>query len=394
MRTLEAWLEHIERQHPQAIALGLDRVREVFGRLDARPAYPVITVGGTNGKGSTSAMLATILGAAGYRCALYSSPHLLRYNERVRITGAEATDDALAEAFEAVERARGAVPLTYFEYGTLGALWLFARAKLDVAVLEVGLGGRLDAVNVVDADCAVLTSVGIDHVDFLGATREEIGREKAGIFREGRPAVIADPDPPRSVLHAPGKHLRFGKDFGYDAQGAQWTYWGPAGRRGGLAHPALRGAVQLRNAAAALCALDCLRERVPVAMQDVRRGLAEVALPGRFQALPGRPQIILDVAHNVEAAVALEASLAAAGFAPDTFAVCGMLRDKDIAGVIRALRARRNWRPRTGRCARRAAPRSSIRPPPRSRRRWALQARMIRSSCSALFSPSRKRCNG
>lgn len=340
MRTLADWLQFIEQQHPQAVALGLERVREVFGRLDAVPGCPVFTIGGTNGKGSTSAMLAQILGAAGYRTGLYASPHLLRYNERVRIAGAEAGDDALAAAFAAVEGARGGVPLTYFEYGTLGALWLLAREKVDAAVLEVGLGGRLDAVNVVDADCAVLTSVGIDHVDYLGATREEIGREKAGIFRRGRPAVIAEPDPPRSVLEAAGEQLRIGRDFGFAAEPGQWTYWGPRGKRAGLAHPALRGAIQLRNAAAALCAIDCLHERLPVAMQDVRRGLAEVALPARFQVLPGRPQIVLDVAHNVEAAAILAKNLDAAGFAPETIAVCGMLRDKDIAGVLAALGTR------------------------------------------------------
>jgi dihydrofolate synthase/folylpolyglutamate synthase len=336
-RSLADWLEHIERQHPKTIALGLDRVREVFARLEAQPAFPVITVGGTNGKGSTTAMLEAILNAGGYRTALYSSPHLLRYNERLRIRGADASDDAIVAGFEAVERVRAGVPLTYFEYGTLGALWLFAREGVDAAVLEVGLGGRLDAVNVVDADCAVLTSVDIDHVDFLGATREDIGREKAGIFRPGRPAVIAEPRPPQSVLDAPAMQLRFGRDFGFTAQGTQWAYWGPGGRRSSLAYPALRGAVQLRNASAALCALDAVRERLPIAMQDVRRGLAEVTLAGRFQVLPGRPQIILDVAHNVEAAQALAANLDASGFAPETVAVCGMLRDKDLAGVLRAL---------------------------------------------------------
>jgi dihydrofolate synthase/folylpolyglutamate synthase len=203
-------------------------------------------------------------------------------------------------------------------------------------VLEVGLGGRLDAVNVIDADCAVLTSVGIDHVEYLGADRESIGREKAGIFRPGRPAVVAEPDPPRSVLD--GERLLIGRDFGYLAEQTQWTYWGPRGKRAGLAHPALRGAMQLRNAAAALCALDALE--LPIAMQDVRRGLAEVTLPGRFQVLPGRPQIILDVAHNVQAAQAIADNLAACGFAPETIAVCGMLRDKDVAGVFRALAPR------------------------------------------------------
>jgi len=339
-RPLADWLAYIERQHPQAIALGLDRVREVLGRLEARIDCPVITVAGTNGKGSTVAMLEAILRAAGYRTGLYTSPHLWRYNERVRVAGEEAGDAELAEAFAAVEAARGDVPLTYFEYGTLGALWLFARSRLDALVLEVGLGGRLDAVNVVDADCAVLTSVGIDHVEYLGPDRESIGREKAGIFRRGRPAVVADPDPPASVLAADARLLLAGRDFGYENQGSQWAWWGPSGRRAGLAHPALRGAVQLRNASAAMMALECLRDRLPVAMQDVRRGLAEVTLPGRFQVLPGRPQVILDVAHNPQAASVLAANLAASGFAPETIAVLGMLRDKDLVGVVRAVAPR------------------------------------------------------
>jgi dihydrofolate synthase/folylpolyglutamate synthase len=239
-----------------------------------------------------------------------------------------------------VEVARGDVPLTYFEFGTLAAFHIFARSKLEALVLEVGLGGRLDAVNILDADCAVLTSVGIDHVEFLGGTREAIGREKAGIFRPGRPAVVADPDPPASVLASDAKLLRLGMDFGYENQGSQWAYWGPAGKRSGLAHPALRGATQLRNASAAMTALDTLRERLPVAMQDVRRGLAEVALPGRFQLLPGRPQVILDVAHNPEAAAVLARNLGDSGYAPETIAVLGMLRDKDIAGVVREVAPR------------------------------------------------------
>jgi dihydrofolate synthase/folylpolyglutamate synthase len=285
-------------------------------------------------------MLEAMLRAAGYRTALYSSPHLVRYNERVRIAGVEAGDAELAEAFAAVEASRKGTPLTYFEFGTLAALWLFSRAKIDAAILEVGLGGRLDAVNIVDPDCAVLTSVAIDHVDYLGADREAIGREKAGIFRRGRPAVVADPDPPQSVLQAPGRLLLINRDFGYAQQERQWSYWGPGGRRGGLEYPALRGRVQLRNAAAALCALETLRDRLPLAMQEARRGLAEVSLPGRFQVLPGRPQIILDVAHNVEAARTLADNLAASAFAPETIAVCGMLRDKDIAGVLRAMAPR------------------------------------------------------
>jgi dihydrofolate synthase / folylpolyglutamate synthase len=236
-RSLGGWLEYIERQHPQPIALGLERVREVNARLQTRVTCPVITVGGTNGKGSTCAMLESILRAAGYRTGLYSSPHLLRYNERVRIDGAEASDEALAQAFAAVESARGDVPLTYFEFGTLGALSIFPRENLDVLILEVGLGGRLDAVNIVDADCAVLTSIGIDHVEFLGDTRAAIGREKAGIFRPGSPAVIAEPNVPETVTeeirNVRAKPLLLGRDFGYRNQGTQWSYWGPGGKRAG-----------------------------------------------------------------------------------------------------------------------------------------------------------------
>jgi dihydrofolate synthase / folylpolyglutamate synthase len=336
--TLEDWLRYIERQHPQVIALGLDRVRQVSERMKIGLQCPVITVAGTNGKGSTCAMLEAILRAGGYRTGLYTSPHLVRYNERVRIAGVEVKDEPLSEAFRAVEQARGQTALTYFEFGTLAAFWVFNQEKIETAILEVGLGGRLDAVNVLDPRCAVLTSVGIDHVDYLGADREAIGREKAGIFRPGRPAVVAEPDPPGSVLESEADLLLIGRDFGFIAEQTQWTYWGPGGRRAGLAHPALRGSIQLRNAAAALCALDTLE--LPLAMQDVRRGLAEVALPGRFQVLPGRPQVILDVAHNVEAARNLAQNLAASGFAPETIAVCGMLRDKDIAGVMRALAPR------------------------------------------------------
>ena len=337
-RSLGEWLAFIEQQHPQPIALGLERVQQVLSRMQLQLPSPVITVGGTNGKGSTCAMLESILGASGRRAGLYTSPHLLRYSERVRIAGAEASEDALCLGFQAVEQARDGVPLTYFEFGTLAALHVFSRADLEALILEVGLGGRLDAVNIVDADCAVLTSVGIDHVDYLGPDRESIGREKAGIFRPYRPAVIAEPDPPRSVLGAVGNKLLLGKDFGFQRQENQWTYWGPRGKRPGLAHPALRGAIQLRNAAAVLCAFDALE--LPVAMQEVRRGIAEVTLPGRFQVLPGRPQVILDVAHNVEAARNLAENLAASGFAPETIAVCGMLRDKDISGVLRALAPR------------------------------------------------------
>jgi dihydrofolate synthase/folylpolyglutamate synthase len=343
-RSLADWLRYIEQQHPQAIALGLERAAAVRERMGLALRCPLFIVGGTNGKGSTCAMLESILRAAGYRSGLYTSPHLARYSERVRIAGAEASEEQLAESFAAVERARAGVPLTYFEFGTLAAAWLFEREALDAVVLEVGLGGRLDTVNLFDADCAVLTSIGIDHADLLGTTREEIGREKAGIFRAGRPAVVAEPRPPQSVLDAAAavgaRLLLIGRDFNYRAEGTQWMFEAPGGRRTALAHPALRGAVQLRNASAALAALEALRDTLPVAMQDVRRGLAEVSLPGRFQVLPGRPQVVLDVAHNPQAAAVLAANLGASGFAPETIAVFGMLRDKDIAGEVRALEPR------------------------------------------------------
>lgn len=344
VRTLAQWLAFIGRQHPDAIALGLERVHEVLARMATRIDCPVFMVAGTNGKGSVCAILDAILRASGRRVGLYTSPHLLRYNERVRVDGAEAPDSALSEAFAAVEQARDGVPLTYFEYGTLGAFWLFARESLDVVVLEVGLGGRLDAVNVLDADCAVVTGISLDHVELLGNSREAIGCEKAGIFRQGRPAVVADPDPPASLQREAGRIgarlLLVGRDFGYRAQAGQWDYWGPAGPRSALAHPALRGARQLRNAAAALAALDALADRLPVGMQDVRRGLAQVVLPGRFQVLPGKPRVILDVAHNPEAAQALAENLRDAGYSPQTLAVFGALRDKDIPGVVRAMSPR------------------------------------------------------
>jgi len=343
-RSLAEWLEFIGCQHPDAIALGLDRVREVHRRLDLRLTCPVITVAGTNGKGSTCAVLEAILSASGRRVGLYTSPHLVRYHERVRIGGREALDAELTEGFRAVEAARRGEPLTYFEYGTLAALWAFAQTAPDVLVLEVGLGGRLDAVNVVDADCAVITSVDVDHIEYLGGTRESIGREKAGIFRRGRPAVVADPSPPDSVLAAAAECgaalLMIGRDFDFRTHPGQWDFRGPRGARPSLAYPAMRGARQVRNAAAALAALDALYPRIAVTMQDVRLGLAQAVVPGRFQVLPGRPQTILDVAHNPEAARTLADNLGASGFAAQTLAVLGMLRDKDMAGVVRAVAPR------------------------------------------------------
>jgi dihydrofolate synthase/folylpolyglutamate synthase len=342
--TLAGWLEYIERQHPQAIAMGLERVVAVRDALGLKPAFPLITVGGTNGKGSACMMLDAILGSAGYRVGTYTSPHLLRYNERVRIGGADADDADLAGAFAAVEQARAAagVPLTYFEFGTLAAVWLFCRSGVDAAILEVGLGGRLDAVNAFDADVALLMSVGLDHMEYLGDSREAIGGEKAHIFRPGRTAVCADRDPPQSVTaHAArigARLLLLGRDFEYSAQPLQWSYRGPGGDRHGLPLPALRGAYQVANAAACIAALDALRERLPVASGDIRSGLVRVENPGRFQVLPGRPAVILDVAHNPHAAAGLVDNLVRMTGYRRTWAVFSMLRDKDIEGVARCLR--------------------------------------------------------
>lgn len=363
---LADWLKHLEAQHPQGAAgieLGLERVRAVSLSLGQQQNVPVISVAGTNGKGSTCAMLERILGCAGYRVGLYTSPHLLAYNERVRIGGAPASDADLCAAFARVETARlaagdGGTALTYFEFGTLAAWECFVSAadNVDVIILEVGLGGRLDAVNIYDADCAVVTAIDLDHCDYLGDTREAIGFEKAGIFRSGKPAICSDATPPQSLVdHANdiGAALRLiGRDFGYQRQEGQWQFWTQSPeklqRRSGLAYPALRGSIQLQNASGVLAALDALHERLPVAMQDIRRGLIEVELPGRFQVLPGRPTVVLDVAHNPQAAQTLADNLGAFGqsYYPATWAVFGMLRDKDIAAVVRALAERvTHWLP-------------------------------------------------
>ena len=338
--TLDGWLAYIERVHPQTIAMGLDRVRVVRDALALATPFPILIVGGTNGKGSACMMLEAILHQAGYKTACYTSPHLLRYNERVRVARVDASDVDLVRAFAAVEGARAKVdvPLTYFEFGTLAAMWLFVEAHVDVAILEVGLGGRLDAVNVFEPDCAMVMSVALDHMDYLGDTREKIGFEKAGIFRAGKPAICADADPPQSLTEhaaAIGASLLIrGRDFDVKQAATQWGYQGPGGARHGLPWPALRGAYQLANAAACIAALDSLRNRLPVTMNDIRSGLLTAENPGRFQVLPGQPTVILDVAHNPHAALALASSLKQMPRGGRTLAVFAMLADKDIDGVI------------------------------------------------------------
>jgi dihydrofolate synthase/folylpolyglutamate synthase len=382
-QSLQDWLLHLESLHPKTIALGLERVAEVKQRLHLEPAFPVIVIGGTNGKGSVCAMLEAIFHAAGYRVGCYTSPHLLHYNERVRIGKQPVTDAELCVSFEQIELARkklvydievcspsracvvgalapynhglllaGAtlpqrergqlheIPLTYFEFGTLAAMQCFISHEVEVAILEVGLGGRLDAVNVFDSDCAVVTSIAIDHTEYLGDTREKIAFEKAGIFRAGKPAIFGDSDMPEAIAaqaQKTGSRLRcLGKDFSFKAGELQWDFHG-RDRRSSLPFPALRGAYQLKNASTVLAALEELNGLLPVSMAAIRRGLTEVELPGRFQVLPGKPVLILDVAHNPHAARSLAKTLASMPTSPRTYAVFAMLKDKDMAGVVREL---------------------------------------------------------
>ena len=333
-RTLAEWLAYQWTLHQLSIDLGLDRVREVASRLDLLPASCLtLTVAGTNGKGSSATLAAGIYRAAGYRCGLYTSPHLLRYNERIAIDGIEVDDDSLCEAFEAVELARDDTPLTYFEFGTLAALWLFRRAGVEFQVLEVGLGGRLDAVNLVDADCALVTSIGIDHTDWLGPDRESIGYEKAGILRAGRPAVCADPEPPsRLVEYARviGAPLRLlGRDFHAQVHpDGNWDWDDSARRLAMLPAPGLFGVTQYRNAAGVLAAVDALQPRIPVAESAVRAALPALRLRGRFER---RGNIIYDVAHNAEAIGVLLQNLAADQQGQGRlWLIFGMLADKPV----------------------------------------------------------------
>ena len=338
METLQDWLAHCERLHPRQIELGLDRVHAVAQRMGLRFDCPVITVAGTNGKGSTCAMLEAIALQAGYRTGVYTSPHLVHFEERCRIRGEIVAAGALLPHFERVEAARQDVSLTYFEFTTLAIMDLMAASGLDVAILEVGLGGRLDAVNIIDSDCAVITSIALDHMDLLGPDRESIGREKGGILRTGKPAIVSDPVPPASVLDRAveiGADLwRLGHDFNFSGDPQQWAWAGRGRRYSGLAYPALRGANQLINASGVLAALEALRPRLPVTAQAVRTGLAMAQLPGRFQIVPGQPALVLDVAHNPHAVAALAANLDAMGFFPTTHGVFGAMADKDLAAML------------------------------------------------------------
>jgi dihydrofolate synthase/folylpolyglutamate synthase len=341
--TLAGWLDHQQRVHPRAIELGLDRVREVWQRLGApAPAPIVITVGGTNGKGSTVAFLEAMLAADGKRVGAYTSPHLLRYNERVRVAGVDVADEQLIDAFERIEAARGEIALTYFEYGTLAALWIFAHASLDVALLEVGLGGRLDAVNIIDADATIVTTVDLDHQDWLGNDRESIGREKAGIFRAGRAAIVGESEPPSALLEQArqvGADLRLaGRDFAYrvDAQASGW-HWYSGSSALVLPPPGLLAPCQHANASAAIAALHALRTRLGWNPAAIAAGVLNAHVGARLQRFGGTPELIVDVAHNPQAARVLAQWLRSQPASGRTLAVFGALGDKDVGGIVGAL---------------------------------------------------------
>ncbi|MFO1407066.1 MAG: bifunctional tetrahydrofolate synthase/dihydrofolate synthase [Steroidobacteraceae bacterium] len=346
--SLDAWLDWQQALHPRAMDLGLERVGRVLARTGWRgPRAPVITIGGTNGKGSCVAYAAAMLGAAGLRVGTFTSPHLVDYRERVRVGGVPVSAASLVAAFERIADALGDDTITFFEFNTLAALLVFETARPDALVLEVGMGGRLDAVNLVDPDVAVIVSVGLDHVEWLGPDVESIGREKAGILRSGRPAIVGTANPPRSVLaaaHRLGADLRLrGRDFdAVVADRDRWTYRDRAGQFEGLPRPALQGDVQVGNAAAVLAALRALDGRLALPRSAIERGLATAALPGRFQRIRDERgfEWVLDVAHNDDSARTLAANLAAEPAPGRTIAVCGVLGDKDVRAVVGALRGR------------------------------------------------------
>nr|WP_233493027.1 bifunctional tetrahydrofolate synthase/dihydrofolate synthase [Chromobacterium sp. ATCC 53434] len=341
-KTLDDWLRWQEGLHVSAIDMGLERVSRVRDAMGLRPHCPIIMVAGTNGKGSTCAMLSSMLHAAGFKVGAYTSPHILHYNERIAIDLKPASDERIIASFEAIDAARGDVSLTYFEFGTLAAVHSFVAEKVDVIVLEVGLGGRLDAVNIFEPDVSVVVSVDLDHQAILGNDREDIGFEKAGIYRAGKPAICVDPEPPRRLLDhavAIGADLRlYGRDFGFSRMDNQWSFRCGDHQRHALPIPALRGGYQLMNACGALAALEAIKDKLPVGIGAVKQGLVQVEWPGRFQVLPGRPTVVLDVGHNPHAVKAMTAALKQLPYAETRYAVFSMLADKDMAAVVELAR--------------------------------------------------------
>lgn len=339
------WLAWQEQFHPRPIDLGLDRVAGVYARLDPKPnSIPTITVAGTNGKGSCVAFLEAIYRAQGYRVGTYTSPHILKYNERIRIDGQPVADDQICAAFERIDAVRGDTSLSYFEFGTLAALDSFSRAGVEVRILEVGLGGRLDAVNIVDPDVAIVTTIAIDHVDWLGHTEEAIGREKAGIFRQSTPAVVGDKYAPNSLLQVAreidAKLLQIGQAFDYRKNGEHWDWFGDELKLTGLPRPILQGEHQFRNAAAVIMAVSCLQPKLAVTEQAIRKGLTSAHLLGRFQLIPGETPVLLDVGHNPQAVQTLLEYLQQNFPTVKVNAVFAMMKDKDISGVLAMMRDR------------------------------------------------------
>ena len=337
-RSLADWLAHCAAMHPKTMDLSLERTVQVARTLGIQFEVPVIIVAGTNGKGSTCAMLESITRHAGYRTGLYQKPELVHFTERCKINGHPVEEAVLVPHFEAVERARGDTTLTQFEFTTLAIARALSLAEVDVVILEVGMGGRYDSVNAFDSDVAVITSIDLDHMQWLGPDRESIGLEKAQIMRPGRPCVVSDPVPPASVVkhgESIGADLWLvGRDFNHQGDRQQWSWSGRGRRYSGMSYPALRGANQLINAAGAIAALIALKDRLPINAQSVRTGLALVDLPGRFQIVPGQPALVLDVAHNAQSVAALAANMDAMGFFPTTHAVFGAMADKDIPGLL------------------------------------------------------------
>ena len=337
--SLTDWLSWQEQFHPRPIDLGLERVAEVFCRLDPKPQkVPTITVAGTNGKGSCVAYLESIYRAQGYKVGAYTSPHIVRYNERIRINGQPVPDDVICAAFTRIDAVRGKISLSYFEFATLAALDIFSREQVDIRILEVGLGGRLDAVNIVDPDAAIVTTIAIDHVDWLGHTEEAIGREKAGIFRKSIPAIIGDTEAPASLLQTAedihAKAMQIGQAFVYKKQADNWDWTADQLKLSALPSPALKGEHQYRNASAVLMAVMCLQVQLPVAERAIHQGLQQANLQGRFQLIPGDNPILLDVGHNPQAAQTLVDYLQTYFPAVKIHAVFAMMKDKDIPGVL------------------------------------------------------------
>ncbi|AFJ03651.1 Dihydrofolate synthase / Folylpolyglutamate synthase [Methylophaga frappieri] len=341
---LSAWLAWQETLHFKEIDPGLLRIRTVWKQLHGESAlnFKIVTVAGTNGKGSSVALLSSICRAAGYKTASYTSPHLLSYNERIVIDGEPASDTTICHAFAAIDDARGDISLTYFEFATLAAMWIFCQQKVDVAILEVGMGGRLDAVNLFDADVALITPVALDHMHWLGDTREKIGAEKAGIMRSGRPVVCSEAHPPESVLNIAQRLqapvTQAGLNFTYQVEGNQWHWQGDETTMRNLPLPALHGQYQLKNSAAVLAVIHLLQHHLPALNEAaIRTGLQQVSLQGRFQIIPGPVQRIFDVTHNQQGAENLCQVLRETPCAGNTFAVVAMLRDKDASSVFAAL---------------------------------------------------------